>query len=597
MAGNNSIQILRGTSTYDPSASTEILLDGQLFYSHKTKKLYIGNGTDQLKNRKGTDIGLYLENGTKNGSLQGTSTQGALGNYSVALGYKTKVTSGTGAFVAGNWSEVDGNYSFAAGQQCKVVAQAAQALGNNSQATARAQLVCGEFNEIDANKLFIVGSGTADNARANVFTVALKSKGGGFTVYGNSTVTDGTLTVQNSPTEATHVIRNIDTNIRLTNDTTNVAPGSISQKSYIAVIDGVEKTVPGAISSGHGSVAFGGQRFDKIGESFDEEPITEAKGQQSFAFGGGVVVNGAWSVGLGKDTKTYQRTAFAAGGGTRAGMTEAEFNAWYWDSTNNKALHKGQGKKDGKITDNDGKNYEKAYSFAASFGESNTALGRASMICGGAQNTTYSQYGCIVGGASNKNYGTSSAIVGGYYNEIADGSDCLTVIGYYNEPNTSAIFQIGNGSSSKRKNLLEVLKTGQTTLTGNLTVSSYVNAATMTTTGNVSFTNGLIATNGTSGVVYVDKQLNANQVFVTQAPNSSTAVVRKKELDDLDCSSGSSTTGQTSFVTAVTQTNGLVGYNYQAFEEKSGSCDVCTVKVVGANSSVTVTTPLTFTYF
>ena len=32
-----SIQILRGSATYDPSTSQEVLVDGQPFYSKKTK--------------------------------------------------------------------------------------------------------------------------------------------------------------------------------------------------------------------------------------------------------------------------------------------------------------------------------------------------------------------------------------------------------------------------------------------------------------------------------------------------------------------------------------------------------------------------------
>lgn len=37
-----SIQILRGSTTYDPLTSEEILLDGQPFYSKKTKQFYVG---------------------------------------------------------------------------------------------------------------------------------------------------------------------------------------------------------------------------------------------------------------------------------------------------------------------------------------------------------------------------------------------------------------------------------------------------------------------------------------------------------------------------------------------------------------------------
>lgn len=45
---NKSIQILRGSESYDPSKSDEVLLDGQPFYSKKTGDLYIGDGSTKL---------------------------------------------------------------------------------------------------------------------------------------------------------------------------------------------------------------------------------------------------------------------------------------------------------------------------------------------------------------------------------------------------------------------------------------------------------------------------------------------------------------------------------------------------------------------
>ena len=49
MAGNNSLQILRGTSS-QISNSNETLLDGQLLYDKTNNKLYIGNGEEPVKN-------------------------------------------------------------------------------------------------------------------------------------------------------------------------------------------------------------------------------------------------------------------------------------------------------------------------------------------------------------------------------------------------------------------------------------------------------------------------------------------------------------------------------------------------------------------
>lgn len=93
--------------------------------------------------------------------------------------------------------------------------------------------------------------------------------------------------------------------------------GSVQQKGFTYTKDGEDIVVPGAKASGEGSVAFGGMRFDKT-----DKAITEAKGKQSFATGGSVVVEGDWSAGFGKDTKTFQKAAFAEGGGTQAGNNE-----------------------------------------------------------------------------------------------------------------------------------------------------------------------------------------------------------------------------------------------------------------------------------
>lgn len=50
MAGNNSIQILRGTSEkFDQASCTEVLMEGQPFFDVKLKHFYIGDGVNSLK--------------------------------------------------------------------------------------------------------------------------------------------------------------------------------------------------------------------------------------------------------------------------------------------------------------------------------------------------------------------------------------------------------------------------------------------------------------------------------------------------------------------------------------------------------------------
>lgn len=77
--------------------------------------------------------------------------------------------------------------------------------------------------------------------------------------------------------------------------------------------------------------------------------------------------------------KAYQGASTAFGGGTQAGRTEEEFNAYFWDSANGVPLHGGQGKNsEGEILDNNGLTYEKSYSYAVAEGDSTKALGRSS---------------------------------------------------------------------------------------------------------------------------------------------------------------------------------------------------------------------------
>ena len=134
--------------------------------------------------------------------------------------------------------------------------------------------------------------------------------------------------------------------------------GSIEQPMWL-VGDG---NPLGAKATGEGAVALGGQRYDKAGKDVADEPQTEAKGTQSFAHGGGVIVEGDWGAGFGKDTRSYQRASHSEGGGTQAGMTYDE-----WLTAN--------GKTD---TTANQEEYKKSYGFAHAEGETTKAKARAS---------------------------------------------------------------------------------------------------------------------------------------------------------------------------------------------------------------------------
>lgn len=171
-------------------------------------------------------------------------------------------------------------------------------------------------------------------------------------------------------------ITNLTNEFNLENGT---GENSVQQK-YI--VNGVDYS---ANADGINSVALGGKRFDKLTD--DNRAPTSAEGNQSFAAGASVHAHGDFSVAFGKDNDAYQRGGFVTGGGCRVGMTEEEFNAFYWDDVNNIPLNDGKGKNaDGKITDFENKSYEQSYSFGFTSGTINKALGRDSFATGlGAQ--------------------------------------------------------------------------------------------------------------------------------------------------------------------------------------------------------------------
>ena len=156
-----------------------------------------------------------------------------------------------------------------------------------------------------------------------------------------------------------------------TNLTNGTGVDSLIQK-YI-----VEGTDYSAQAIGENAIALGGKRYDKLTDT--NRTPTSAEGNQSFAAGGSTHAYGDWDFTTGKDTVAYQRASSTFGGNTQAGMTEEEFNAYFWDSANNKPLHSGQGKdSQGNILDSSGSTYNNSYSFAFAEGESTQAMGRSS---------------------------------------------------------------------------------------------------------------------------------------------------------------------------------------------------------------------------
>lgn len=161
----------------------------------------------------------------------------------------------------------------------------------------------------------------------------------------------------------------------------------------------------GAEAKGKQSAAFGGLRYDK---QTGRTP-TSADGNQSFAAGGSVHAEGDFSAVFGKDTIARQRASFAAGSST-AGMTEEEFNAFYWDSTFDIGINGGSKNADGQICDFTGAPYNKSFAFSAALGCDCEAKGARSFAAG--DNTKALNTGATATGARTTASGTNSFATG-----------------------------------------------------------------------------------------------------------------------------------------------------------------------------------------
>lgn len=127
-----SIQILRGASSYEPSDSDEVLLDGQPFYSKKTKKLYIGDGESPISDLAGTTVGLNLNQGRLQDSLQQDT--------------------------------------------CNAWEAHTAAFGEGTNAVRDHQFIVGRYNSPDSSYAFQVGCGDSDSSRRNAFSVDFEGR-------------------------------------------------------------------------------------------------------------------------------------------------------------------------------------------------------------------------------------------------------------------------------------------------------------------------------------------------------------------------------------------------------------------------------------
>lgn len=128
----------------------------------------VGNNTIALGNTSFAEGSLTIAEGEAS-HAEGWETH-AVGNYSHSEGQKT-VAQGLYSHAEGYMTNAEGEASHAAGRNTIAQGNHSYAGGYNTKATASEQFVIGRWNELKQDALFIVGAGSSEAERKNVFEV------------------------------------------------------------------------------------------------------------------------------------------------------------------------------------------------------------------------------------------------------------------------------------------------------------------------------------------------------------------------------------------------------------------------------------------
>ena len=433
---------------------------------------------------------LNLENGTGKGSLvqKTVSSNGtpypneASGSGSVALGKKVK-SKGNATFVTGQENEaiVGTSASFTSGR-LNVNRGSYNITGGENNANNNSwSLVIGKGNAVSDGRFGIV------SGLDNVYTGPGDYKNTTVSMLGNNLYVQN----ENQPTNGALLIGQYNKVQNNSNRLFVVGNGTSNndRKNAFEVLKDGRAKVQSAPIDDNDAV-----RKQELDNSWNEFNLENGTGT------GSLVQKRLKSDGVTWTTaKAYQGASTALGGGTQAGRTEDEFNAYFWDSATNKPLHGGDKNSSGEILDNHGLTYDKSYSFSFAEGEQTKAFGRGShsegyytetkeeyshaegwktVSRGLASHAEGSQTNAIGKYSHAEGFGTSaigddshsegmSTEARGYASHV-EGFATRTlemyqhVEGVYNADNPNALHIVGNGTSeADRKNAFEVLEDGR----------------------------------------------------------------------------------------------------------------------------------------
>ena len=450
MANKKSIQILRGTENYDPSTSEEILIDGQPFYSKKTRQLYIGDG-NEIKDTKPTGAAYLLPGNNPDNRPNVNMWSNVTGDFKSgpnSLKYRVNtqiedkdnrfnpdatgngaVALGIGNLAAGNSSFVQGKRNYAGANQTICLGQGNIALGKYSAAFNESNLVTERSSSVFGSENINFGHSSVVSGYMNISGghASLVSGRNNIEAYYCYDTQDNKLWITYKNFNSSSINLNEDEDLLIPNTTGNLMTDLSSGLDGLKVtIDNKQYNLGIGLDTDYTGNNWVIKNKNSSGELEDLTIYVKSVNERYVAF----------SLPFSNNTKIPYNNIIA---GRNNGIGHTTYSTLVVG--NNDLL-------------TNVKNSVVSGSYNKVVGSHHAIFGYNNNVTGG--------YNFASGNNIEILTGNCSGAIGSY---LTVGRDTSFVVGTYNSPSSNAIFQVGIGTSTtNRKNAFSVTSSGAVTI-------------------------------------------------------------------------------------------------------------------------------------
>jgi hypothetical protein len=370
----------------------------------------------------------------------------ATGNQSMAIGSETKAT-GNRSFAGGVKSEANATQSFSFGDTNIIGSGANQSVAFGQKNTIAGgggkyqNVTLGRYNTIDGVVNYAFGT---SNTISHTDIGVVEENGGSLAVGLNNTINSNSASIAIGKSN--------------TATSTAVRAAAIGESNTVSGIAAIALGLNNK-SSGIASTAVGIQNISSSDASFAGGFQSDATNHNAFAFGNDAQASGTNSIALGLATKARGNESVAIGNKAETASNATTAIALGYDVKANAPDAVAFG--NGSIANGQG-------SFATGIGTT-TATGSGSFAGGnGAKavgnNSIALGHNATASGVTSAAFGLNTTAAGQYSFTQGYGTNATNeseaVLGQFNLPVASAIFQVGDGTSSSQSNLISAIKGG-----------------------------------------------------------------------------------------------------------------------------------------